>query len=387
MEYKFRRKRNILTNIYFWLFMSLLYLIVVLSLIIAGFLNSENSYYKVTNELSHEVEDWIAPKFPALDKIDYNRRLEILANNQDPEIIASSSASSSIKIQTVYASSSLVSTTATSTNFWPVKTVYPLPGAILPFKRIVAYYGNFYSTEMGVLGKYPEDVMLSKLNAEVEKWNITDPNTPSLPALHYIAVTAQERLGKDKKYRIRMPDEEIDKVIKMAEKINGIVFLDIQAGLSSPQIEVPLLLKYLKMPQVHLAIDPEFYMKNGGKPGSIIGTIDADDINYCIDYLANLVKENDLPPKILIIHRFTEEMITNYKKINIVPEVQVVINMDGWGTPARKINTYKTVIYPEPVQFTGFKLFYKNDTLASSSLMTPNDLLKLTPQPIYIQYQ
>lgn len=282
--------------------------------------------------------------------------------------------------------------------FWPVKTVYPLDGAILPFKRIIAYYGNFYSTGMGILGQYPEDKVLEKLKTEVEKWNIADPETPVLPAIHYIAVTAQGSRGDDGKYRARMPYDQIDKAIEMAKKVNGIVFLDVQVGLSDVQTEISLLEKYLKMPQVNLGIDPEFSMKTGARPGTIVGTYDAEDVNYVIDYLARLVKENNLPPKILVVHRYTQAMLTNYKMIKTIPEVQIVINMDGWGTKPRKLNTYQQFIYPEPVQFTGFKLFYKNDTVgagyknpsdlvASTTLMTPEDLLKLTPRPIYIQYQ
>ena len=65
-----------------------------------------------------------------------------------------------------------------------------------------------------------------------------------------------------------------------------------------------------------------------------------------------------------------------------------MMNIDGWGDEAKKINTYQQFIYKEPVQFTGFKLFYKNDLLTKcTALMTPNNLLKLSPQPIYIQYQ
>ena len=142
------------------------------------------------------------------------------------------------------------------------------------------------------------------------------------------------------------------------------------------------------MPQVHLAIDPEFSIKTDSRPGKVIGTFDASDINFVSNYLANLVRENNLPPKILVVHRFTEAMVTNYKNIETMPEVQIVMNMDGWGVAAKKIDTYKQFIYAEPVQFTGFKLFYKNDTLTpGSTLMTPAELLKLTPQPIYIQYQ
>jgi len=271
---------------------------------------------------------------------------------------------------------------------WPVNTVYPNAGALLPFNRIVAYYGNLYSTKMGVLGQYPEAEMLQRLEAEVKIWQDADPSTPVIPALHYIAVVAQGSPGADGKYIFRMPDSEIDKVIAMAAKIHAVVFLDVQVGLSNVQTEVPLLGKYLEMPNVHLGIDPEFSMKTGAHPGKVIGTLDASDINFVSNYLANLVRQNNLPPKILVIHRFTEGMVTNYKEIKTMPEVQIVMNMDGWGDQAHKLGTYQNYIYKEPVQFTGFKLFYKNDLLKpGSAMLTPAELLKLNPQPIYIQYQ
>jgi hypothetical protein len=241
---------------------------------------------------------------------------------------------------------------------------------------------------MGALGEYPEAEMLSRLDAEVKKWELADPSTPVQPALHYIAVTAQASAGKDGKYRLQMPDKEIDKVLVMAEKINAIVFLDIQIGLSTLEEEIPELEKYLKMPQVHLGIDPEFSMKTKQKPGTVIGSFDAKDINYASEYLAKLVRDNNLPPKILVIHRFTQPMITNASKISLLPEVQIVMHMDGWGTPERKIDSYQAYVQKEPVQFTGFKIFYKNDSTRSKSrIMTPEELLELQPRPIYIQYQ
>jgi len=173
---------------------------------------------------------------------------------------------------------------------WPVKTAYPLGGAILPFKRIVAYYGNFYTAGMGVLGEQPTDKMLYKLQNEVKKWRQADTLTPVQPALHYVAVTAQRSKGKDRKYRLRMPFDQIDKALQLAQKINAIVFLDIQVGHSTVQQEIP----------------------------------------------------------------------------------------------AKKIDSYQAWITNQPVQFTGFKLFYKQD---AQGLMQPADILKLYPMPIYIQYQ
>jgi hypothetical protein len=275
-----------------------------------------------------------------------------------------------------------------TTGKWPVKTVYPNAGAILPFKRIVAYYGNLYSKNMGVLGEYPPDEMLRRLNVEVKKWEAADSTTPVQPALHYIAVTAQGAPGKDGKYRLRMPFKQIDSILGIAARINALVFLDVQVGFSNVEAEIPLLEKYLKMPHVHLGIDPEFSMKTGKRPGTVIGTMDATDVNFVSNYLASLVKANNLPPKILVVHRFTQGMITNYKNIKTHPEVQLVMDMDGWGEPSLKHDSYKAYIWREPVQFTGFKLFYKNDIRkANSHMLTPEEVMALKPKPIYIQYQ
>ena len=276
-----------------------------------------------------------------------------------------------------------------TTGLWPNHLQsYPLKGAILPFKRIVAFYGNLYSKKMGVLGEYPPREMWKKLNTEVKAWEKADPSTPVQPAIHYIAAVAQGTPMKDGKYCKRMPAIQIDSALTIAKMGDAIVFLDIQVGLSNLQHEVPLLEKYLKMPNVHLGIDPEFSMKEGHKPGKKIGTMDASDINYCSEYLAKLVKENNLSPKILVVHRFTQGMVKNYKNILLHPEVQIVMNMDGWGEPVLKKSTYYRYIYLEPVQFTGFKLFYKNDLRKSPHrMLTPPELIKLKPQPIYIQYQ
>ncbi|HYE53185.1 MAG TPA: hypothetical protein VD996_00025 [Chitinophagaceae bacterium] len=321
----------------------------------------------------------------------------IAASKQDTTVNPAKSDTSAIKKEepvtmldtAAYNQRMIQITNGDSSGKWPVKAPYPLPGAILPFKRVIAYYGNLYSKQMGILGELPEKEMTDKLLAECKKWEAADPQTPVQPALHYIAVTAQQSPGAAGKYRLRMPFTQIDKVMEMAAKINAIVFLDIQVGLSNLETEVPELEKYLRLPNVHLGIDPEFSMKTGHAPGKVVGTFDAADINYTINYLAKLVKDNNLPPKILVVHRFTGPMVTNSSQIKPQPEVQVVMHMDGWGEAERKIGTYKRFIYPQPVQFTGFKIFYKNDTkkVNRTEVMQPEQLLKLKPQPMYIQYQ
>lgn len=282
-----------------------------------------------------------------------------------------------------------VTATSTAQNGWPVTSAaYPDEGALLPYNRIVAYYGNFYSTQMGILGEYAPTQVLQMLASTSALWQAADPSTHVIPSLDYIAVAAQASAGPDGKYRLRMPEDQIDKAISMANQINGLVFLDVQVGLSSVETEVPLLAKYLERPNVELSIDPEFAMHNGAKPGTVIGSLDASDINFAAQYLANIVRLYDLPPKILVVHRFTQAMVTNYKRIAPLPEVQIVMDMDGFGPPTQKFTTYADFIASEPVQFTGFKLFYKNDILVPGShLLTPQEILSLSPQPSYIQYQ
>ena len=271
---------------------------------------------------------------------------------------------------------------------WPVNGPKPLAGSILPQKRIVAYYGNPRSKRMGALGEFPKDEMLRRLKGEVARWEKADPAVPVQPALHLIAVVAQGDPGKAGMYRMIMPDDVVNEVYGWAKEAGAIMFIDIQTGHEDIRSLLPRFEWILKNPDVHLGIDPEFNLIKSRKvPGSKIGTFDAADINYASSYLQGLVKKYNLPPKVFVIHRFTRNMVTGSKSIQLRPEVQVVMHMDGWGAPWLKRDSYKDYIVSEPVQYTGFKLFYHNDTKKGDPLMTPQDLLKLHPKPVYIQYQ
>lgn len=375
----FLKFKLVLKSKFFWLIIIIFILLFFILLFTPLFLSGQISY-NIREFKKDLLLTETTPVLPPLDIVAYDKKIQALANNPAPKIVIPQKDKNGKEIPVLI--------TPPPVYLWPVKTVYPTAGAILPFNRIIAYYGNLYSTKMGVLGQYPEVEMFQRLDAEVKKWEVADPSTPVIPALHYIAVVAQGSAGVDGKYRARMPSSEIDKVIAMAAKINAIVFLDLQVGFSTVQTEVPLLEKYLKLENVHLGLDPEFSMKTGIRPGKVVGTYDASDINFVVNYLAKLVKDNNLPPKILVVHRYTEKMVTNYKKIIPPPEVQIVMNMDGWGERAKKMNTYEQFIYKQPVQFSGFKLFYKNDIFQPGTvLMSPTELLKLRPVPIYIQYQ
>ena len=330
------------------------------------------------------------PTWPvSLDKALYDSRLLDLIDYVSVQPVATTSTSTlatgSSQVTLQYSSTTNVTIPGQA---WPPAAPYPHGGAILPFERIVAYYGNFYSTRMGILGEFPREQVLAQLASTSAKWEAADPDTPVRPAIHYIAMVAQAEAGSDGMYRNVMPDEHIERAYSMAKEIDGIMFLDLQVGLSTIERELPQFREYFTRPEVHLGIDPEFSMKTGDRPGTVIGSFDADDINFTIEWLSQIVREHQLPPKVLVVHRFTQNMVQGYDQIRPTPEVQVVIHMDGWGPTDLKTSTYRRVVEPEPVQFAGLKIFYKNDLKPpSTGIFTPTQALQLHPEPVYIQYQ
>lgn len=357
----------------------ILVLIVIAFFILSKIFNKKDIYVNSVSAVKEIIENKNWPE--ELNKDDYNKRLLELAHYKE-DTNASTTASTTKPIY-----SEDFNVTLSGKN-WPSKAVYPNGGAILPFYRILAYYGNFYSTRMGILGEFEKDEVIRRLFEEKRNWEAADPTTPVMPAIHYIAMVAQGDAGDDGYYRNVMPDAEIEKAYDMTKEINGILFLDIQIGLSNLQRELPQFTKFLERPEVHFGLDPEFAMRPGDKPGHVIGTFSAEEINYTIDWMSEIVKEKQLPPKVLVIHRFTDKMVQNFEQIKPTPEVQVVINMDGWGPRSLKNGTYSRVIIPEPVQFSGVKIFYKNDLKPpSTALWSPQEVLDLYPKPVYVQYQ
>jgi hypothetical protein len=248
----------------------------------------------------------------------------------------------------------------------------------------VAFYGNPLSKRMGILGELPPDQMLSRLEEVATQWAATDSGQKVLPALHLIAIVAQGYPGPARKYRLQMPDSIIQRLASVVEERGWLLFLDMQVGVSTVEEELKVLVPYLRRPYVHLALDPEFAMKDGKRPGTDwMGRMDASEVNHAIDVLAKIVDEEQLPPKVLVVHRFTRNMLTNASQIRLDPRVQVVIDMDGWGSPGSKMGAYRWFVVRHPVQYTGFKLFYKND----KPMMKPEEVLELYPKPMYIQYQ
>lgn len=249
--------------------------------------------------------------------------------------------------------------------------------------RVIAYYGTPLSKKMGVLGATPKDDMLARLAQQTQFWQTADPVTPTKCALELIAIVAQAHPGQKNLHRARMPAAKIDEVLGWARQANCLLILDVQVGWSSVQDELPFLAPWLREPDVHLGLDPEWDLPTGVTPGKKIGRMSSTDIQYGIDFVSDLVKANDLPPKLVIVHRFRDFMVTNPELIRPTAEIRLLVNADGFGPPPTKFNTFKIAQLGMPTSLTGFKLFFKND----KPMLKPSDVLPLLPQPVFINYQ
>jgi len=252
---------------------------------------------------------------------------------------------------------------------------------IFPKHRVVGFYGAPQAEELGILGIGDPDAVGPKLEKQARDYRAR--GRPILPAFELLATIASGAPGADGKYRNRQTDKVMSRYLKAARKAKALLVLDIQPGQADFVSETKKLAKYLKEPDVSLALDPEWRMDPGEIPGQTIGSVDAAEVNRVSDYLSDIVKKNDLPQKLLLIHQFTDDMIVGRDQLEKRPGVALTLNVDGFGDIAGKVSKY-TEFTEEPDRFHyGFKLFYKEDT----NLMTPKQVLQLKPQPDLVMYE
>ncbi len=249
--------------------------------------------------------------------------------------------------------------------------------------RLVTFYGQPDSPGLGVLGGYSPTEMIRRLKAQAAAYTAIDPAHPAIPTIELIASVASDTPGKDGLYLNPTRPELIAQYVQLAEDNGCYVLLDVQLGYDTVTHEVQRLLPYLAKPHVHLAIDPEFHVKRGERPGESFGSLSAAEANEASKMLAALVVERGITDKILLIHQFRDDMLPDKGKITRTPHVQLVINMDGFGPPDSKITNYQKFVRDEPLQYGGIKIFYKQD----KPLMPPEQVLALVPAPLIVNYQ
>lgn len=265
-----------------------------------------------------------------------------------------------------------------------------LPGGgrlIFPNRRVVAFYGAPQDVELGVLGMGMPDQVGRKLIAQAHLYQ--QAGRPVLPAFELIATIAHSAPGREGLHRERQPDDVIQRYLVAARRIKALMILDIQPGQADFLDEVEALEPYLAQPDVGLALDSEWSVPEGVVPGKQFGSTDAATINRVSYYLARLVHRDHLPQKLLLVHQFTEGMVTDDEQIRSRPGVAIVSNVDGFGTPELKVGIYKRLTRARTVTpggggyFNGLKLFFREDT----NILAPASVLALGPQPDIVVYE
>ncbi len=256
-------------------------------------------------------------------------------------------------------------------------------GPLLPTYRILSYYGFPTNELMGILGEYAKEDLLPILQEQAAAFEAADPSRPVKLAYEVIASVAQRDAGADGNYLEYTDSGWIQEYVDFTAANDLLLILDMQYGYNTTEQELNAVREYLLYPHVHLALDPEFSVNEGEVPGEVLGQIDAADVNWALQELANISTENGLPPKLLVVHQFNLYSITNKEQIVAPDGVQFVLEVDGYGTPEEKRGTYAVVAGEVPFDFYGFKLWYQQDV----PIMTPEEVVALVPSPDIVIYQ
>jgi hypothetical protein len=252
---------------------------------------------------------------------------------------------------------------------------------VLADHLLVTWYGNPRTGRMGILGRHTGDALAKGLRKQADQYARVS-GKKVIAAYHLVAVIAQGNAWTDGTWRRRETRETIQSVLDQARANNFKLILDIQRGRSTNRAELEYLRPYLEQPDVYLALDPEFAMAEGEIPGRKIGRMDAAEVNEAINFLEGIIRERKLPPKVLIVHQFTMNMLQGKKSIRSSPIVDVVLDVDGFGDRPLKRAMYGTIMRQQ-LPYAGIKLFYKEDT----NLMSAEDVMQLRPEPAVIIYQ
>jgi hypothetical protein len=257
----------------------------------------------------------------------------------------------------------------------------PLGGReIFPRFRVVAFYGAPQSHELGALGIGSPDQAVRRLAKQAEPY--AKKTRPVMFALELLADVANRDPGMDGLYRTRQPASIIRRYLAAARRAKALLVLDIQPGHADFLTETRHLDRWLREPDVGLALDPEWHTP-GAVPGTQIGSVQAEDVNAVARHVAAIVRKYNLPQKLFVVHQFTPNMIAGKERVTQPPGLAVTMNVDGFGDRPNKISKYRQFTHDGTHFHRGYKLFYEEDT----NLMTPGSVLALQPRPDFVVYE
>ena len=252
---------------------------------------------------------------------------------------------------------------------------------VFPDVRLVALYGNDAAAGLGALGEQPPEAAAARLEQVMVPWRAAS-DRPVRGAFELIVTIAQASPGPNALYRATSSDEQIQRYLDTARAHGYYLILDIQPGRSDFLTEARRYERFLREPDVGLALDPEWRVGPGQVPGVVVGQVSAAEVNGVADWLAAIVAADHLPEKLFVVHQFQIRMITDKQDLRDPAGLAVTIHMDGFGSRGEKLATYANVRAAAPFH-NGFKLFYDEDI----NIFSPTEVLTLGPVPDLITYQ
>ena len=253
--------------------------------------------------------------------------------------------------------------------------------SLFPERRVVAFYGAPQSPDLGTLGIGSPRRAARRLERLARAY--AQPSRPVLPAFELIATIVQSDPGDDGDHAARQEPRTIARYLRAARRKKMLLILDVQPGYAPFIDEVRAVERFLREPDVSVALDPEWSVEPPALPGQEIGSTDAATINEVSAYLSRIVRRYRLPEKLLVVHRFTDEMIENQADLKQHPGVALTVNVDGFGDRPNKIARYRNFTRGRRGGPHGFKLFYEEDI----NLMPPKRVLRLRPAPDLVVYE
>lgn len=263
-----------------------------------------------------------------------------------------------------------------------------LPGGghlVFPGRRMVALYGHPSGGALGVMGERPPQESVDYVRGIAEQYQAIDGDEPVIPTFEIIATVASEFPGEDGDYSNEATLEELTPWVDAITDAGGYAVLDLQPGRGNFLDQAKRYEELLKRPNVGLALDPEWHMGPDELPAQRVGSVEAHEVDEVSEWLAQLVRDNNLPQKAFVVHQFQVQMLRDREQINTDhAELSYVLHADGHGVPEQKFDTWNVLRQGlDPVWNMAWKNFFDED----QPMFNPEQTFAVDPRPWFISYQ
>lgn len=253
-----------------------------------------------------------------------------------------------------------------------------------PERRLIGWCGAPRSSSLGAFTGDLDDAA-RRMREQIDEY---PAEQPVVPVVELIATVAQRDAGADGMFRTRRDDGTIGDYLEQANRIGGLLLLNIQPGRAGFLDEARAYDRWLREPNVALALDPEWAIGEGEVPGKTYGQTTGGELDQVARYLADIVETHGLPPKPMVYHQVASSVVVDQHALLPHPGVTPILSVDGLGTPDLKRETWRVLMGAKPDHVkAGFKLFYDEDTKHGSRLLSPTEVMALTPRPDYVLYE